>query len=99
MSKSNRLRTQALNRAASGSQSSVSGTSTSLVFTPVQGPLCNAVVCACQYSLVLPYLFLGLELTNPAAAAARVKAANDRWFSGGNGTFSYIGDKGGSGAG
>ncbi|KAG8965800.1 U4/U6-U5 snRNP complex subunit prp31 [Tulasnella sp. 419] len=73
MSKANKLRTQVLNRAASQSQG-VSGTATSLVFTPVQG----------------------LELVNHAAAAARVKAANDRWFSGGTGTFSYVGEKGAS---
>ncbi|KAH8106297.1 Nop domain-containing protein [Cristinia sonorae] len=34
----------------------------------------------------------GFELTNKAAAAARVKAANDRWFAGG--TFSFVGQKG-----
>jgi U4/U6 small nuclear ribonucleoprotein PRP31 len=34
----------------------------------------------------------GFELTNRAAAEARVKAANERWFSGG--TFSFIGNKG-----
>ncbi|THH33635.1 hypothetical protein EUX98_g494 [Antrodiella citrinella] len=34
----------------------------------------------------------GFELTNKAAAAARVKEANDRWFAGG--TFSFIGQKG-----
>ncbi|KAH9927134.1 Nop domain-containing protein [Epithele typhae] len=34
----------------------------------------------------------GFELTNKAAAAARVKEANERWFS--NGTFSFVGQKG-----
>ena len=34
----------------------------------------------------------GFELTNPAAAAQRVKEANDRWFAGG--TFSFVGQKG-----
>lgn len=34
----------------------------------------------------------GFELTNRAAAAARVKEANERWFAGG--TFSFIGQKG-----
>ena len=34
----------------------------------------------------------GFELTNKAAAAARVKEANDRWFAGG--TFSFVGQKG-----
>ncbi|TBU32009.1 Nop domain-containing protein, partial [Dichomitus squalens] len=34
----------------------------------------------------------GFELTNRAAAAARVKEANERWFS--NGTFSFVGQKG-----
>ncbi|KAF9519195.1 hypothetical protein BS47DRAFT_1370810 [Hydnum rufescens UP504] len=33
----------------------------------------------------------GLELANPSALAARVKAANERWFAGGTGTFSYMG--------
>lgn len=36
----------------------------------------------------------GLELANPSALAARVKAANERWFAGGTGTFSYMGEKG-----
>ncbi|KAG9002829.1 U4/U6-U5 snRNP complex subunit prp31 [Tulasnella sp. JGI-2019a] len=74
MSKSNRLRTQVLNRAAAQSRGSTSGTATSLVFTPVQG----------------------LELVNPgaAAAAARVKAANDRWFANNTGTFSIIPQQG-----
>ncbi|THH01843.1 hypothetical protein EW026_g897 [Hermanssonia centrifuga] len=34
----------------------------------------------------------GFELTNRAAAAQRVKEANERWFAGG--TFSFIGQKG-----
>ncbi|KAF7794546.1 hypothetical protein EIP86_005680 [Pleurotus ostreatoroseus] len=34
----------------------------------------------------------GFELTNRAAAAARVREANERWFAGG--TFSFIGQKG-----
>ncbi|KIP09209.1 hypothetical protein PHLGIDRAFT_29183 [Phlebiopsis gigantea 11061_1 CR5-6] len=34
----------------------------------------------------------GFELTNRAAAAQRVKDANDKWFAGG--TFSFIGQKG-----
>jgi len=68
MSKANKLRTAALGRAASSSQSS--GTATSLTVTPVQG----------------------FELTNRAAAAQRVKEANERWFSGG--TFSFVGQKG-----
>jgi len=73
MSKANKLRTQALTRAAAqhgASSSNTSGTSTSLVFTPVQG----------------------FELVNPSKMAERVKAANDRWFAGGTGTFSYIPD-------
>ncbi|KAF8325162.1 uncharacterized protein EI90DRAFT_3146698 [Cantharellus anzutake] len=42
----------------------------------------------------------GLELANPSALAARLKAANDRWFSGGSGTFSHIPEKsGGNGSG
>ncbi|KIO28902.1 hypothetical protein M407DRAFT_21979 [Tulasnella calospora MUT 4182] len=77
MSKANRLRTQVLTKAAQ--TQGLSGTATSLVFTPVQG----------------------LELVNPgaAAAAARVKAANDRWFGANTGTFSIIPKASGSGAG
>ncbi|KAG8914661.1 U4/U6-U5 snRNP complex subunit prp31 [Tulasnella sp. 408] len=77
MSKANRLRTQVLTKAAQ--TQGISGTATSLVFTPVQG----------------------LELVNPgaAAAAARVKAANDRWFGANTGTFSIIPKASGSGAG
>ncbi|KAI0796495.1 Nop domain-containing protein [Abortiporus biennis] len=73
LSKTNKLRTAALARAgqsAGGTQTSLSGTATSLTITPVQG----------------------FELTNRAAAAQRVKEANDRWFAGG--TFSFIGQKG-----
>lgn len=36
--------------------------------------------------------FLGFELTNRAAAAQRVKEANERWFASGN--FSFVGQKG-----
>ncbi|KAJ7068120.1 hypothetical protein C8F01DRAFT_1116944 [Mycena amicta] len=76
MSKANKLRTAALNRAAllGGSQpsssSSLSGTATSLSVTPAQG----------------------FELTNRAAAAQRVKEANERWFAAG--TFSFVPSKG-----
>ena len=45
--------------------------------------------CGCQNAHDLP---AGFELTNRAAAAARVKEANERWFS--NGTFSFVGQKG-----
>lgn len=38
----------------------------------------------------------GFELTNKAAAAQRVKEANERWFAGG--TFSFVGQKGQKGA-
>jgi U4/U6 small nuclear ribonucleoprotein PRP31 len=34
----------------------------------------------------------GFELTNRAAAEAKVKAANERWFAGG--TFTFTGNKG-----
>lgn len=68
MSKTNKLRTAALTRAA---QQQTSGTATSLVFTPVSG----------------------FEITNHAAAAQRVKEANDKWFA--SGTFSFFGQKGG----
>lgn len=74
LSKANKLRTQAITRAAQSGSASTSGTATSLSFTPAQG----------------------LELVNPSLAAARVKAANDRWFAGGTGTFSFIGQKGGA---
>ncbi|CAE6476525.1 unnamed protein product [Rhizoctonia solani] len=70
LSKANKLRTQAITRAAHSA--TTSGTATSLSFTPAQG----------------------LELVNPSLAAARVKAANDRWFAGNTGTFSFIGTKG-----
>jgi len=40
---------------------------------------------------------VGFELTNPAAAAQRVKEANERWFAGG--TFSFVGQKGSNGNG
>ncbi|KAF7331955.1 Nop domain-containing protein [Mycena kentingensis (nom. inval.)] len=77
MSKANKLRTAALNRAAllggtqpsSASSSALSGTATSLSVTPAQG----------------------FELTNRAAAAQRVKEANERWFAGG--TFSTVPSK------
>lgn len=76
LSKSNKLRTAMLTRAAQsglgGTQTS--GTSTSLTVTPVQG----------------------FEL-NRAAAAARTKEANERWFAGG--TFSFMGQKGAAGSG
>ena len=36
--------------------------------------------------------FTGFELTNRAAAAQRVKEANERWFA--SGTFSFVGQKG-----
>ncbi|KIJ70255.1 hypothetical protein HYDPIDRAFT_78667 [Hydnomerulius pinastri MD-312] len=69
LSKSNKLRTAALTRAAQ-SGSTTSGTATSLTVTPIQG----------------------FELTNRAAAAQRVKEANERWFAAGN--FSFVGQKG-----
>ncbi|KAF7301411.1 Nop domain-containing protein [Mycena indigotica] len=67
MSKANKLRTAALNRAAllggtqPSSSSALSGTATSLSVTPAQG----------------------FELTNRTAAAQRVKEANERWFASG----------------
>jgi U4/U6 small nuclear ribonucleoprotein PRP31 len=36
--------------------------------------------------------YLGFELTNRAAAAQRVKEANERWFAAGS--FSFVGQKG-----
>jgi hypothetical protein len=51
----------------------------------------------CPFPIELKLYFVaGLELVNPSLAAARVKAANDRWFAGGTGTFSFIGQKGGA---
>lgn len=91
MSKANKLRTAALNRAtqssgAGGTQTS--GTATSLTVTPVQGQYDFGV----SITIVNLLGSLGFELTNKAAAAARVKEANDRWFAGG--TFSFVGQKG-----
>jgi len=102
MSKANKLRTQAITRAAqqSGSGSSTSGTSTSLVFTPVQGKFIFPGYLGTQlplgHAVTNWFSLTGLELVNPSLAAARVKAANERWFAGGNGTFSFVGQKGSS---
>ena len=84
LSKANKLRTAAITRSA---QSQSSGTATSLTVTPVQGNACfvNGTHEALTY-------FVGFELTNRAAAAQRVKEANERWFAGG--TFSFVGQKG-----
>jgi U4/U6 small nuclear ribonucleoprotein PRP31 len=38
------------------------------------------------------FLSTGFELTNRAAAAQRVKEANERWFAAGS--FSFVGQKG-----
>lgn len=86
MSKANKLRTAALSRSAQ----QTSGTATSLVFTPVQG------MCTVYWLRSLKQLrCLGFEITNHAAAQqARIKDANDKWFAAG--TFSFIGQKGGS---
>lgn len=84
MSKMNKNRLAMLNRASASSQGA--GTSTSLIFTPVQG-----------MGLFFLFIFnmadiscLGFELTNPTLAAQRVKAANEKWFA--PGTFSHVPD-------
>jgi U4/U6 small nuclear ribonucleoprotein PRP31 len=52
---------------SAASKDTLSGTSTSLSFTPVQG----------------------IEIVTPSlSAAARVQAANERWFAGG--TFTHV---------
>jgi len=81
MSKMNKNRIATLNRASQSSQ--VAGTSTSLVFTPVQG---RHAFCCGEVLLTA----VGFELTNPTLAAQRVKAANEKWFA--PGTFSHIPD-------
>lgn len=64
-----------------------SGTATSLTVTPVQGWL------QCYHRLILHADSVsGFELTNRAAAAQRVKEANERWFAAGS--FSFVGQKG-----
>jgi U4/U6 small nuclear ribonucleoprotein PRP31 len=83
MSKMNKNRIATLNRASQSSQ--VAGTSTSLVFTPVQGLHDPFFGCG-KVALTA----VGFELTNPTLAAQRVKAANEKWFA--PGTFSHIPD-------
>ncbi|KAL1761486.1 hypothetical protein FB107DRAFT_286121 [Schizophyllum commune] len=75
-SKANKLRTATLTRAAQQAQAGGSGGSSSSGFAT------SLSVTPAQ----------GFELTNRAAAAARVKEANDRWFAAG--TFSFVGQKG-----
>ena len=86
MSKKNKLRTAAITRSAQQAESS--GTATSLSVTPAQGKqhIFHAVIDPRVTKIS------GFELTNRAAAAQRVKEANERWFSGG--TFSFAGQKG-----
>ncbi|KAL1693796.1 hypothetical protein GGG16DRAFT_122917 [Schizophyllum commune] len=76
LSKANKLRTATLTRAAQQAQAGGSGGSSSSGFAT------SLSVTPAQ----------GFELTNRAAAAARVKEANDRWFAAG--TFSFVGQKG-----
>ncbi|KAL1740507.1 hypothetical protein HDZ31DRAFT_67871 [Schizophyllum fasciatum] len=76
LSKANKLRTATLTRAAQQAQAGSSGGSSSSGFAT------SLSVTPAQ----------GFELTNRAAAAARVKEANDRWFAAG--TFSFVGQKG-----
>ncbi|KAL1735827.1 hypothetical protein EV714DRAFT_233204 [Schizophyllum commune] len=77
LSKANKLRTATLTRAAQQAQAGGSGGGSSS-----SGFATSLSVTPAQ----------GFELTNRAAAAARVKEANDRWFAAG--TFSFVGQKG-----
>jgi U4/U6 small nuclear ribonucleoprotein PRP31 len=86
MSKANKLRTAAITRSAQLGGTQTSGTATSLSVTPAQG---LASLSSNVHSLTHPP---GFELTNRAAAAQRVKEANERWFAAGN--FSFVGQKG-----
>jgi U4/U6 small nuclear ribonucleoprotein PRP31 len=86
LSKANKLRTAALTRATQGG-TTTSGTATSLTVTPVQGWLL-VVIHLIFHADSIP----GFELTNRAAAAQRVKEANERWFAAGS--FSFMGQKG-----
>jgi len=76
MSKANKLRTAALNRSALLGGTQPSSSSAS------SGTATSLSVTPAQ----------GFELTNRAAAAQRVKEANERWFAAG--TFSFIPSKG-----
>ncbi|KAF8211302.1 hypothetical protein K438DRAFT_1807082 [Mycena galopus ATCC 62051] len=77
MSKANKLRTAALNRSAL-----LGGTQPSSSASEASGTATSLSVTPAQ----------GFELTNRAAAAQRVKEANERWFAAG--TFSFIPSKG-----
>ncbi|KAJ6516062.1 hypothetical protein C8R45DRAFT_889381 [Mycena sanguinolenta] len=77
MSKANKLRTAALNRSAL-----LGGTQPSSSSSLSSGTATSLSVTPAQ----------GFELTNRAAAAQRVKEANERWFAAG--TFSFIPSKG-----
>ncbi|KAJ7276225.1 hypothetical protein B0H12DRAFT_1174574 [Mycena haematopus] len=77
MSKANKLRTAALNRSAL-----LGGTQPSSSGSASSGTATSLSVTPAQ----------GFELTNRAAAAQRVKEANERWFAAG--TFSFIPSKG-----
>ena len=88
MSKANKLRTAAISRSAQASQGS--GTATSLSVTPAQG--LDFLVMFSSGSHHASLVILGFELTNRAAAAQRVKEANERWFAAGS--FSFVGQKG-----
>ncbi|KAJ6629151.1 hypothetical protein B0H10DRAFT_2160619 [Mycena sp. CBHHK59/15] len=76
MSKANKLRTATLNRAAALGGNQPSSSSGT----------------ATSLSYVTAVSLAGFELTNRAAAAQRVKEANERWFAAG--TFSFIPSKG-----
>ncbi|KAF7313671.1 Nop domain-containing protein [Mycena chlorophos] len=74
MSKANKLRTAALSRAAL-----LGGTQPGSSTSALSGTATSLSVTPAQ----------GFELTNRAAAAQRVKEANERWFAAG--TFSFVG--------
>ncbi len=91
-----------LNRVAAGNSSKISGlqtsgTATSLTFTPAQGTVLRCLIALALRIDCHLTLSVGLELANPSALAARLKAANDRWFSGKSSTFSYVPEKSGAG--
>jgi U4/U6 small nuclear ribonucleoprotein PRP31 len=87
MSKANKLRTAAITRSAQLGGTQTSGTATSLSVTPAQG-----ITFTFLWRVKNVMYFPGFELTNRAAAAQRVKEANERWFAAGN--FSFVGQKG-----
>lgn len=91
MSKANKLRTQLLGGRTQSANSNLSGTATSLSFTPVQGMSIVKSFRAVILGLSLVFFYLGIEIVTPSLAKAqadRVAAANDRWFA--SGTFTHV---------